>query len=400
MREGDETFTVILSGATNAVVGRSTSLAEITDDDAGEASQFNIELEFGSGLTDSHQALFTAAKDRWEEIIVGDVADHVDSRFGTIDDIRIVASGFVDAEGGKLGFGGPSPNSLRPGSSLPFHGTMLFDTADLDANDDAYNLDVILHEMAHALGFGTIWSNLNLLSGSSLSGGADPRFRGIRATHEYNIAFGTSDIGVPVENSTGDPFSDDSHWRESVFENELMSPTISAPGILNPISRITIAQFADLGYQVDLSGADDFEPVQIQPSPFGMDDIDGDFISGGDGNDTLQGASGDDSLDGGAGNDAMSGRSGNDQLTGGAGNDTVLGGFGEDTLQGGLGNDLLIGGFDFDDIDGEGGRDTIVGGNGGAARGGDGTNDGDMIAPDAAAANVISEAFKKLFAFE
>ncbi len=115
---------------------------------------------------------------------------------------------------------------------------------------------------------------------------------------------------------------------------------------------------------------------------------------------TLIGGAGEDVLTGGSKNDSITGRDGNDELSGGAGNDTILGGFGEDTLKGGLGSDLLIGGFDVDDIDGEGGRDTIVGGNGGAARGGDGTNDGDTIAPDAAAANVISEAFKKLFAFE
>ena len=115
---------------------------------------------------------------------------------------------------------------------------------------------------------------------------------------------------------------------------------------------------------------------------------------------TLIGGEGNDTLTGGSKNDAITGRDGADELTGGAGNDTILGGFGEDVLKGGLGSDLLIGGFDVDDIDGEGGRDTVVGGNGGAARGGDGTNDGDTIEPDPAAANIINEAFKKLFAFE
>lgn len=112
---------------------------------------------------------------------------------------------------------------------------------------------------------------------------------------------------------------------------------------------------------------------------------------------TLTGGAGNDTLIGGSKNDAITGRDGDDELSGGAGNDTILGGFGEDTLNGDAGNDLLIGGFDDDEIDGGSGRDTAVGGQGGSARGGDGiADDGDMIMNS----EVISEAFKKLFAFE
>ena len=40
----------------------------------------------------------------------------------------------------------------------------------------------------------------------------------------------------------------DSHWRESVLSNELMTGFLDA-GVANPITRLTVAQFADLGYQ-------------------------------------------------------------------------------------------------------------------------------------------------------
>ena len=66
-------------------------------------------------------------------------------------------------------------------------------------------------------------------------------------------------------------------------------------------------------------------------------------LFGGDGNDTLTGASGNDSLFGRDGNDTLSGGAGNDTLSGGAGNDFIAGGAGNDTLVGGSGNDFIDG---------------------------------------------------------
>ena len=75
--------------------------------------------------------------------------------------------------------------------------------------------------------------------------------------------------------------------------------------------------------------------------------------TGGNGNDTLTGTPGNDSLNGGNGNDSLIGNAGNDTLIGGngtdflvgsAGNDLLNGDNGNDTLRGGLGNDILTGG--------------------------------------------------------
>lgn len=73
-------------------------------------------------------------------------------------------------------------------------------------------------------------------------------------------------------------------------------------------------------------------------------------LQGGDGNDSLSGATTSDVLQGGPGNDTLNGQGGDDQLTGGAGDDTLAGGDGDDSLSGGAGRDSVQGG---------GGDDTI-----------------------------------------
>jgi hypothetical protein len=63
---------------------------------------------------------------------------------------------------------------------------------------------------------------------------------------------------VPVENDDAifDTGSLDSHWRESVFGAELMSPAIDLG--FNPLSVVTVESLEDLGYVVDPSGADPY----------------------------------------------------------------------------------------------------------------------------------------------
>ena len=61
---------------------------------------------------------------------------------------------------------------------------------------------------------------------------------------------------MPVHNSGGSG-SADGHWRESVFDNELMSPYLSS-GQTEPLSAITVQSLADMGYVVDVSQADSF----------------------------------------------------------------------------------------------------------------------------------------------
>jgi hypothetical protein len=68
-------------------------------------------------------------------------------------------------------------------------------------------------------------------------------------------------VAVPVEN-TGGPGTRDSHWRESLFRNELMSGFIAAPN--NPLSKMTAASLKDLGYVVNMNAAEPYVLPNLQ----------------------------------------------------------------------------------------------------------------------------------------
>jgi hypothetical protein len=81
---------------------------------------------------------------------------------------------------------------------------------------------------------------------------------------------------------------------------------------------------------------------------------------GGNGNDTLTGTAGNDSLNGGNGNDSLIGNAGNDTLIGGNGTDFLVGSAGNDLLKGDNGSDTLTGGLGSDTLTGGNGQDIFV----------------------------------------
>jgi hypothetical protein len=220
----------------------------------GSSGGFQIQVRFGSGLTAAQQNVFRQAAARWQRIIIGDLPNAT-YRGQVVDDVLIDASGpSIDGPGQILGQAGP--DAFRPGSSLPIHGVMEFDRDDLASLERQGQLvDVIVHEMGHVLGVGTIWSRRGLLRGAGTS---NPRFVGPRATAEYNRIFRRSETGVPVENQGG-PGTRDGHWRENILGTELMTGYLNQ-GVRNPLSRITAASMADLGYQVNMNAADTYTP--------------------------------------------------------------------------------------------------------------------------------------------
>ena len=225
-------------------------------------SAYKIEVRFLGGLTSAQKNAFKKAADRWSKAIVGDVPSVVVNG-QVIDDLLIMAQGVaIDGPGGILGQAGPT--HLRPASAgvnafLPAKGLMSFDIADLaQMQANGTLVDVITHEMGHVIGIGTIWELKGMLAGA---GSPNPTFKGANAKKEFGVLRGTGPAPVPVEN-TGGPGTADSHWRESLFKNELMSGFISAAN--NPLSRLTVASLKDLGYVVDMSAAEPYSLPNLQ----------------------------------------------------------------------------------------------------------------------------------------
>lgn len=221
-------------------------------------SQFSIVLNLPSSVTTNERAEFDSAATKWESVITGDLPDVVVPGTGTIDDLVVNVNVHpIDGIGGTLGQ--TVINVQRQDATmLPALVTIDIDSADLAQLETSGQLqDTILRELGHALGFGTIWAQRGLLVGA---GTTNPRFLGSQATAEYDSRFNTSEPNVPVEN-VGGAGSADAHWRESKFGNELMSSVLNANS--NPLSRVTIASMADLGYQVDFSQADQYTPPTL-----------------------------------------------------------------------------------------------------------------------------------------
>ncbi|HKJ00936.1 MAG TPA: Ig-like domain-containing protein, partial [Longimicrobiales bacterium] len=229
------------------------------------AGAFDIEVRYlGATPTPAQMAAFAAAEARWEEIIVGDLADLPVNQTSlcalagadlneTVDDLVIFASvDSIDGSGGVLGQAGPC--WVRIAGGLAAAGTMMFDEADLADLEASGDLtSVITHEMGHVLGFGgaTPWQDILVGKGS-----ADPYWPGATAVTEYDAAGGSATKKVPVAN-TGGEGTRDAHWREASLGAELMTGYINY-GSGNPLSAITIGAFQDIGYQVDFSKADSY----------------------------------------------------------------------------------------------------------------------------------------------
>lgn len=244
---------------------------------AGSGPAYDIEIRYnaGSSPTGAQLSAFASAETKWESLITGDLPPVAVNRPAgtcsssspiseTVDDLVIfVTLEPIDGPGGVLGTAGPC--LIRFGTLLPVAGTMRFDTADLATLESNGLLDdVVLHEMGHVLGIGTLWGSLGFLADPAAAGGVDPHFTGPSAISAFN-ALGGSGYGgakVPVE-AGGGAGTQDGHWRESVLDRELMTGWIDAGS--NPLSLLTASSLDDLGYTVD-SGAADAFGISISPS--------------------------------------------------------------------------------------------------------------------------------------
>lgn len=212
---------------------------------------FDIQINYLSEISPSQTRTIQQAVQRWEAVLVSDLPT-VKTDLGWVDDLVIDVS-VVSIDGGFGTLAQAEPTRFRSDSLLPSRGVMEFDRDDLDRlESEGKLLDLVTHEMAHVLGFGTLWQAKGLLADTHTT---TPRFTGPLAESAFEALFGVSSNGVPVEGQGG-PGTALFHWRESALRTELMTGYSEAAGTAEPLSRITVQQFADLGYTVHLSSAD------------------------------------------------------------------------------------------------------------------------------------------------
>ena len=239
---------------------------------------FDITLNFGGGLTSSQEAIFSSAEATWESIITGYVGGANPLAGETL---IINASGEdIDGSGGILGSAGPSGALFDTGFYYTNGGSMRFDTADLAALESSGRLlDVILHEMAHVIGFGTMWdpySDYGLGGGQDVYDESDFEFTGAHALAAYQAEFTQPGAtAIPIEQGGGSGTAG-GHWNENDggagqigitsnitgkdLAHELMTGWLNTPTF---ISDMTKASFIDIGYLVNL----DLEELPAVPEP-------------------------------------------------------------------------------------------------------------------------------------
>ena len=229
---------------------------------AASAAPFTISVNFTGGLTSSQQSIFSTAANIWMGLLPSYQPGI------SIAALNINASGVAfDGVGGILGGAGPDTLTTQGGYTLATTGTMQFDSADLaNMESNGTLLPVILHEMAHVMGFGTLWTANGVYINNT------GQYTGPAALSTYKVEFSQpSATFIPVELG-GSPGTANGHWNEfdgggsltgiisplGDMQFEIMTGWINTPYF---ISQTTVASFVDIGFQS--ASADVPEPASM-----------------------------------------------------------------------------------------------------------------------------------------
>ncbi len=157
--------------------------------------------------------------------------------------------------------GGASVCWSRAESRLPVVASILLNSLEIPLLVQEGLLDVVVqHELMHALGFSrATFEGLKFGAGLATS---DPRFIGPEASAAYRAIPGRAELDAspPLENIGGSG-TREHHWRWSLLAPELMSSFLSLR-TFTPLSTLTVAALADLGYRVRATG-DDFRLLPL-----------------------------------------------------------------------------------------------------------------------------------------
>ncbi len=179
---------------------------------------FNVELVFyGGSWTSSQKDAAAAQAEILSDIIIGDLPN-----YGDIDDVRIqMYNENIDGANGVWGEGGWI--KLRS-DGMVAEGGVRVDVNDIGSAESRDMMDeLFMHEMLHAIGFGTTWNRDGLISNGT--------FIGATAVDVYGSAV---------------PLNGNGHLDESVG-NEMGTTFISNGA--EDITDLTLAILEDMGFE-------------------------------------------------------------------------------------------------------------------------------------------------------
>ena len=153
---------------------------------------------------------------------------------------------FVVAQGG--------PCAIRS-NGLPLLGTIQINWRFYPTLSDGKLDDLLMHEVGHVLGIGTVWRSASfagLVVGDTNA--VDPIFVGPNALAAFQRLGGSARFTgrtVPVELKVL------GHWRQEPFDGELMSPSLVTA--TQPLSAVTVASLRDIGWNIESEAYEEFQ---------------------------------------------------------------------------------------------------------------------------------------------
>lgn len=225
--------------------------------DTTDLPPFSIKLEYIGTWTDERKNVFGNAANRWSEVI-----SHVPCG-GTFvappGELLITAElKQLDGPGGLLGQAGP--DGIWFGcQAIAYSGSMQFDLADIYGMElDGSFEGVILHEMGHVIGIGTLWGEC---SSCRTTGSAE--WTCPAAIQAFNDLQGTVGIAANIVELEGGEGTKCGHFSENLFDDEIMTGYVSYGSM--PISKMTVAALEDIGYIINPSMVDEYVLPKLRP---------------------------------------------------------------------------------------------------------------------------------------